>query len=145
VDTGDSRTAASSCAAAASLASSFEPLAPGRFVTVATAFAACSGTARAAETVEVRFRAGVALWVDVFVAEDADVASVTFVVGCSEPLPVAFFPPVVFTIAIAFRLCLEIKPLKTFYYSTCVSALPLSLPLHSFSHSPSKRFISAHF
>ncbi|MDQ7980771.1 RNA polymerase subunit sigma [Paraburkholderia sp. SARCC-3016] len=109
MDTGDSRTAASSCAAAASLASSFELPAPGRFVTAATAFAACTGAARAAETVEVRFRAGVALSADVFVAEVADLASVTFVVGCPEPLPVAFFPPVVFTIAIAFRLCLEIK------------------------------------
>jgi hypothetical protein len=116
-------------------------VAPGRFVTFATAFAACSGAARAAETVEARFRAGVARSADVFVAEDADVACVTFVVGCSEPVPAAFFPPVVFTIAIAFRLCLEIKPLKTFYYSTCVSALPLSLPVHS----PSWRFMSAHF
>jgi hypothetical protein len=109
VDTGDSRTAASSCATAASLAPSFALLAPDRFVTVATAFAACTGAARAAETVEARFRAGVTLSADVFVAEDADLACVTFVVGSSEPLPVAFFPPVVFTIAIAFRLCLENK------------------------------------
>jgi hypothetical protein len=118
-------------------------------VTVATVFAACAGAARAAETLEVRFRAGVALSVDVVVAEDVDLACVTFVVGCSEPLPVAFFPPVVFTIAIAFRLCLEIEPLKTFYYSTCISALPLSLPLHNLlhkvPHSPSWRFMSAHF
>ncbi|MGT2475002.1 hypothetical protein [Paraburkholderia terrae] len=43
-------------------------------------------------------------------AEGADLAALTLVVvfGSSEPLPVAFFPPVVFTIAIAlYRLCLE--------------------------------------
>ena len=32
------------------------------------------------------------------------VATVTFAVGSSEPVPVPFFPPVVFAIAIAFRL-----------------------------------------
>jgi hypothetical protein len=52
----------------------------------------------------------VTLWADAFLAEETDLACVTLLVGCSEPLPVAFFPPVVFTIAIAFRLCLENKP-----------------------------------
>jgi hypothetical protein len=101
-----------------------------------TAFAAVAGAARAAETVVALFRAGVAVSADVFLVEDAVLASVTLVIGCSEPLPAAFFPPVVFTIAIAFRLCLEINPLKTFYYSTCVSALPF--------YDPSWRFMSAH-
>jgi hypothetical protein len=117
VDTGASRTAASSCAAAASFTPSFAPLAsllalkaPGRFATGVTAFAAVAGAARAAETVEAFFLAGAAVSADVFPAEDTDLASVTWVVGCSEPLPAAFFPPVVFTIAIAFRLCLENKP-----------------------------------
>lgn len=37
---------------------------------------------------------------DVLVEEEADMAVVTFVVGSVEPLPAAFFPPVVFAIAI---------------------------------------------
>lgn len=37
---------------------------------------------------------------DSFLAEEADSAAMTFVVGSVEPLPAAFFPPVVFAIAI---------------------------------------------
>nr|WP_017330124.1 hypothetical protein [Burkholderia stagnalis] len=36
---------------------------------------------------------------DTVLAEEADLAAVTFVVGSVEPLPAAFFPPVVFAIA----------------------------------------------
>nr|WP_279608565.1 hypothetical protein [Burkholderia anthina] len=36
---------------------------------------------------------------DAVLMEEADLAAVTFVVGSVEPLPVAFFPPVVFAIA----------------------------------------------
>ncbi|WP_346778672.1 hypothetical protein [Burkholderia sp. Ac-20353] len=36
---------------------------------------------------------------DTVLVEEADLAAVTFVVGSVEPLPVAFFPPVVFAIA----------------------------------------------
>ncbi|CAN0626742.1 protein of unknown function [Burkholderia multivorans] len=36
---------------------------------------------------------------DSVLAEEADLAAVTLVVGSVEPLPVAFFPPVVFAIA----------------------------------------------
>jgi hypothetical protein len=101
VDTGVSRVTASSWAATASLAL----LALGRFVTGVTAFAALTDAACAAEVVEVFFLTeGVALAADALFAEEADLARVTFVVGSSEPVPVAFFPPVVFAIAIAFRL-----------------------------------------
>jgi hypothetical protein len=69
--------------------------------------------ARAAEEVEAAFRAtGVTVSADVLLAEEVGRAALTLVVliGSSEPLPVTFFPPVVFTIAIAFyRLCLENK------------------------------------
>jgi hypothetical protein len=37
---------------------------------------------------------------DAVPAEEADSAAVTLMVGSVEPLPVAFFPPVVFAIAI---------------------------------------------
>jgi hypothetical protein len=67
--------------------------------------------ARAAETVEAFFRAtGEAVSVDAVRAEELGLAALTLLVlsGSLEPLPVAIFPPVVFTIAIAFyRLCLE--------------------------------------
>jgi hypothetical protein len=67
------------------------------FVTVA----AVAGAARAAVAVEDFFRAGLAtLTADAILAEEADLASVTLLVGSREPLPVAFFPPVVFAIAI---------------------------------------------
>jgi hypothetical protein len=107
VDTGVSRAAASSCAAAASLAL----LELGRFVAgcaafadaLATGFTTLSGAARAAEVVEGFFpAAGVTLVADAFFAGVAGLADVTFLVGSSEPLPVpvAVFPPVVFAIAI---------------------------------------------
>ncbi|WP_410837456.1 hypothetical protein [Paraburkholderia sp. SIMBA_030] len=106
MDTGVSRTAASSCAAAASLAL----LALGRFVAGCIAFAALTGSARAAEEVEDFFpTAGMTLAADVFLAEEANLASVTFLVGSFELVPGAFFPPVVppevFAIASPFRLC----------------------------------------
>ena len=98
-----------SCAAAASLVL----LEPGRFVAGCVAFEAfeapatlatdaATGAARAAEVDEDFFPGeGATLVADVFLAEEeADLACVTFLVGSSEPLPVAFFPPVVFTIAI---------------------------------------------
>jgi hypothetical protein len=44
--------------------------------------------------------AGVAPAEDVRTEEEADLADMTFVVGSVEPLPAAFFPPVVFAIAI---------------------------------------------
>jgi hypothetical protein len=67
------------------------------------AFAALTGSARAAEVVEDFFpAAGIALAADVFLAEEADLAWVTSGVCSSERAPVAFFPPVVFAIAIAF-------------------------------------------
>jgi hypothetical protein len=46
------------------------------------------------------FLAAAVMAEDSFLAEEADLAAVTFVVGSVEPLPVAFFPPVVFAIAI---------------------------------------------
>jgi len=94
-----------SCAAAASLAL----LEPDRFSTgwvareafEALAPLATDGAARAAEVVEDFFPGTGATFVaDVFFAEEADLACVTFLVGSSEPVPVAFFPPVVFAIAI---------------------------------------------
>jgi len=101
VDTEDSRATASSWAATASLAL----LALGRFVTGCTAFAALTVAACAAEVVEDFFRAeGRTLAADPLLAEEAVWASGTFLIGSSEPAPVAFFPPVVFAIAIAFRL-----------------------------------------
>ncbi|HWT38396.1 MAG TPA: hypothetical protein VN289_19060 [Paraburkholderia sp.] len=103
MDTKDSRGAASSCATSASLSL----LTPCRFETDATDFEV-TDAARAAEAF---FRAtGVAVSADALRAEELDPAALTLVVlfGSSEPLPVAIFPPVVFTIAIAFyRLCLE--------------------------------------
>jgi hypothetical protein len=77
-----------------------------------TAFAALTGSARAAEVVEGFFpAAGVTLAADAFLGEAANLASVTFRVGSCEPVPVAFFPPGVFAIAIAFSPLLG-KPLK---------------------------------
>ncbi|CAG9189763.1 hypothetical protein ACFQ3P_20895 [Paraburkholderia sabiae] len=106
MDTKDSRGAASSCATSASLSL----LTPCRFATDATDFEV-TDAARAAEAVEAFFRAtGVAVSADAVRAEELDLAALTSLVlfGSSEPLPVAIFPPVVFTIAIAFyRLCLE--------------------------------------
>jgi hypothetical protein len=107
VDTGTSRTTASSCAAAASLALlTPDPFAAGN----ATAFAALTGSARAAEAVEDFFPAtGATLAADVFLAEETNLASLTFLVDSLEFVPVAFFPPVaaslVFAIASPFRLC----------------------------------------
>jgi hypothetical protein len=103
VDTGTSRTTASSCAAAASLAL----LTPAPFAAGGdTAFAALTGSARAAEVVEDFFPAtGATLTADVFLAEETNLASVTFLVGSVERVPVALFPPVVFAIASPFRLC----------------------------------------
>jgi len=46
------------------------------------------------------FPAGADVAEDVVLEEEADLAAVTFLVGSVEPLPVAFFPPVVFAIAI---------------------------------------------
>jgi hypothetical protein len=101
VDTGVSRATASSWAATASLAL----LVLGRFVTGLTAFTALTDAAFAAEEVEDFLPAeGVALAADPFTAEEANLASVTCLVGSSEPVPATFFPPVVFAIAIAFRL-----------------------------------------
>jgi hypothetical protein len=107
VDTGTSRTTASSCAAAASLAL----LTPDPFVAgTATTFAALSGSARAADVVEDFFPAtGATLTADVFLVEETNLASVTFLVRSVELVPVVFFPPVVppvvFAIASPFRLC----------------------------------------
>jgi hypothetical protein len=71
-----------------------------------TALAPLTGSARAAEVVDEVFPAtGVTLTVDVFLAEETNLASVTFLVGSLEPVPVALFPPVVFAIASPFRLC----------------------------------------
>ncbi|MFM0008896.1 hypothetical protein [Paraburkholderia sediminicola] len=74
--------------------------------------------------------AGVTLAADVFLGEEANLASMTFLVGSFEPVPVAFFPPGVFAIAIAFSPLLgkplKNKPLETFYYSTEVSAILLT-------------------
>jgi hypothetical protein len=65
-----------------------------------------TGTACAAEVVDEFFPApGVTLTVDVFLAEEINLASVTFLVGSLELVPVALFPPVVFAIASPFRLC----------------------------------------
>nr|WP_328805917.1 hypothetical protein [Paraburkholderia solitsugae] len=109
MDTGISRSTASSCAAGASLAL----LTPGCCVAgCGTAFTAPTGSARVAELVEDFFpAAGVTLAADVFLGEEANLASVTFLVGSFEPVPVAFFPPSVFAIAIAFSPLLG-KPLK---------------------------------
>jgi hypothetical protein len=103
VDTEVSRTAASSGAAAASLALlTPDPLVAG----TDTAFAALTGSARAAEVVEDLFPAtGATLVADVFLAEETNLASVTFLVGSLEPVPAVFFPSVVFAIASPFRLC----------------------------------------
>jgi hypothetical protein len=102
VDPEVSRTTASSCAAAASLAL----LTPGRFA-AGTAFATLTGSARASEAVDDFFpAAGATLTADVFLAEETNLASVTFLVGSLERVPVvALFPPVVFAIASPFRLC----------------------------------------
>jgi hypothetical protein len=102
VDPEVSRTTASSCAAAASLAL----LTPGRFA-AGTAFATLTGSATAPEAVDDFFpAAGATLTADVFLAEETNLASVTFRVGSLERVPVvALFPPVVFAIASPFRLC----------------------------------------
>jgi len=104
VDTEDSRATASSWAATASLAL----LVLGCFVTGLAAFTVLTDAAFAAEEVEDFLRAtGVTLTADpadLLSAEETDLAPVTLVVGSSEPVPAAFFPPVVFAIAIAFRL-----------------------------------------
>jgi hypothetical protein len=76
----------------------------------ATTFAALTGSARAAEVVEDFFAAtGVTLTADAFLTEETNLASVTFLVGSLELVPVVFFPPVVppavFAIASPFRLC----------------------------------------
>ncbi|WP_425272204.1 hypothetical protein [Paraburkholderia aromaticivorans] len=76
----------------------------------ATTFAALTGSARAAEMVEDFFPAtGETLTADAFLAEETNLASVTFLVGSLEFVPVAFFPPavasLVFAIASPFRLC----------------------------------------
>jgi hypothetical protein len=77
-----------------------------------TAFTTLTGSARAAEVAKDFFpAAGVTLAADVFLGEAANLASVTFLVGSFEPAPVAFFPPGVFAIAIAFSP-LPGKPLK---------------------------------
>jgi hypothetical protein len=53
--------------------------------------------------------AGATLTADAFLAEEANLASVTFPVRSLERVPAAFFPPVVpsevFAIASPFRLC----------------------------------------
>ncbi|MGA3246859.1 MAG: RNA polymerase subunit sigma [Paraburkholderia sp.] len=104
MDTEDSRATASSWAATASLAL----LVLGCFVTGLAAFTVLTDAAFAAEEVEDFLRAtGVTLTADPadpLSAEETDLAPVTLVVGSSEPVPAAFFPPVVFAIAIAFRL-----------------------------------------
>ena len=65
-----------------------------------------TGSACAAEVVDEFFPAtGVTLTVDVFLAEETNLASVTFVVGSLERVPAVFFPSVVFAIASPFRLC----------------------------------------
>ncbi|MFT0167776.1 hypothetical protein [Paraburkholderia mimosarum] len=68
------------------------------------AFAARAGAARAAEAAIDLFRVpGSVRLVDSVPDERAELATVAFVtllVGSVEPLPVAFFPPVVFAIAI---------------------------------------------
>jgi hypothetical protein len=106
VDTGASRSAASSATAGTTLALLPEPE---RFIAGFTtdfaagwvaAFAARAGVARVAEAAWDRFRATGAAASDVFLAELAAAACVTLMVGSVEPLPVAFFPPVVFAIAI---------------------------------------------
>ncbi|MGE8331326.1 MAG: hypothetical protein ACN6PY_09405 [Paraburkholderia nemoris] len=76
----------------------------------ATTFAALTGSARAAELVEDFFPAtGATLTADAFLTEETNLASVTFLVGSLELVPVVFFPPVVppavFAIASPFRLC----------------------------------------
>ncbi|WJF89362.1 RNA polymerase subunit sigma [Paraburkholderia bonniea] len=91
------RAAASSRAAAAS----FELLAPGRLAADAAAFATFTGACCAGMAEDSCPVAGASLAADAFFAEEADLACVTFLVGSSEPLPVAFFPLVVFAIAIA--------------------------------------------
>jgi hypothetical protein len=72
-------------------------------MTGCTARAALTVAACAAEVVEDFFPADVpAVPADPLLAEEADLTSVTLPVGSTEPMPVAFFPPVVFAIAIAF-------------------------------------------
>jgi len=62
---------------------------------------ATDGAARAAETVEdFSLAGGATLVADPLFTEEAERACVTLLVGSTEPVPVAFFPPVVFTIAI---------------------------------------------
>ena len=67
------------------------------------ALATAAGAARAAGAVEDFFAAGLAaLASGDLLAEVAELASVTFLAGSTEPtvpLPVAFFPPVVLAIA----------------------------------------------
>jgi len=75
-----------SCAAAASLAL----LTPDPFTAGDTAFAAPTGSALTAEVVEDFFlAAGATLTADAFLAEEANLASVTFLVGSFERVPVA--------------------------------------------------------
>ncbi|MGF6721338.1 hypothetical protein P3T43_000685 [Paraburkholderia sp. GAS41] len=104
MDTEDSSATATSWAATASLAL----LALGCFVTGLAAFTVLTDAAFAAEEVEDFVRAtGVTLTAasaDPLFAEEIDLARVTSVVGSSEPVLADFFPPVVFAIAIAFRL-----------------------------------------
>jgi hypothetical protein len=66
-----------------------------------------TGSARAAEVVDEFLPAtgGATLTADVFLTEEINLASVTFLVGSLELVPVALFPPVVFAIASPFRLC----------------------------------------
>jgi hypothetical protein len=75
-----------SCAAAASLAL----LTSDRFTVGDTACAAPTGSALTAEVVEDFFlAAGATLTADAFLAEEANLASVTFLVGSFERVPVA--------------------------------------------------------
>jgi hypothetical protein len=76
----------------------------------ATTFAALTGSARAAEVVVDFFPApGAMLAEDALMAEETNLASVTFLVCSVEFVPVAFLPPavasLVFAIASPFRLC----------------------------------------
>jgi len=75
-----------SCASAASLAL----LTPDRFTAGDAAFAAPTGSALTAEVIEDFFlAAGATLTADAFLAEEANLASVTFLVGSFERVPVA--------------------------------------------------------
>jgi hypothetical protein len=75
----------------------------------AAEFTAFTGSARAAEEVDVFPAAGVTLTADALRAEETSLASVTFLVGALERVSIALFPPVVpsvvFAIASPFRLC----------------------------------------